>query len=60
MIGQFLCNFEKPHSYVKVAVATSWETFWLLFTPTFGHTDFAQHDYFLMLLTCTRLYANFL
>ena len=41
MIGNFLGNFEKPHSYGKTAVATFWatlETFGLLFTLTSGHT----------------------
>ena len=26
IIGNFLCYFEKPHSYVKTGVATSWVT----------------------------------
>ena len=38
IISDFLGCFEKPHSYVKIAVGTSKETFWLLFTPTSGHT----------------------
>ena len=41
MIGNFLGNFEKSHSYLKTAVATSWVTFgniWATFTPTSGHT----------------------
>ena len=38
---QFLGNVDKPHCYVKNAVATFWKTFGnngLLFTPTSGHT----------------------
>ena len=41
IISNFLGYFEKPHSYVKTAVATSWvilETIGLLFKPTSGHT----------------------
>ena len=41
MIGNFLGHFEKPHSYVKTALATFWATFGkigLLFTPPYGHT----------------------
>ena len=50
VLGDKICNksspnyyqlfglFEKPHSYVKTAVATSWVTFGLFFTPTSGHT----------------------
>ena len=28
MIGNFLGNFEKPHSYVKTAVAIVWGNIW--------------------------------
>ena len=41
MIGNFLGNFEKSHSYLKTAVATSWVTFgniWATFTQASGHT----------------------
>ena len=41
MIGNFLGYFEKPHSYVKTALATFWATFgknWTTFSPTSGHT----------------------
>ena len=41
MIGNFLGYFEKPHSYVKTALATFWATFgknYLLLIPTSGHT----------------------
>ena len=42
MIGNFLGYFEKPHSYVKNALAIFWATFGkngLLLIPTSGHTD---------------------
>ena len=42
MIGNFLGNVKKPHSYVKTTVATFWKTIgniWPIFTPTSGHTD---------------------
>ena len=42
MIGNFLGNVKKSHSYVKTTVATFWKTFgniWPIFTPTSGHTD---------------------
>ena len=42
MMGNFLVNFEKPHSNVKkTAVATFWTTFvniWATFYSTSGHT----------------------
>ena len=41
MIGNFLGYFEKPHSYVKTALATFLATFgknWTTFSPTSGHT----------------------
>ena len=41
MIGNFLGYFEKPHSFVKTALATLRATFGkngLLFTSTSGHT----------------------
>ena len=45
MIGSFLGIVEKPHFYIKTAVATFWETIGqileiigLLFTPTSGLT----------------------
>ena len=42
IVCAFLGYFEKPHSYVKTAVATSWVTFGkigVFFNPTSGHTD---------------------
>ena len=41
MIGNFLGYFEKPHSYVKTALATFWATFgknWATFSPTSGQS----------------------
>ena len=41
MIGNFLGYFEKPHSYVKTALATFLATLgknWASFSPTSGHT----------------------
>ena len=43
IISNFLGYFEKPHSYVKTALATSWKIFGLLFTPTSGHTARRSH-----------------
>ena len=37
MIGNFLGDVEKPHSYVKTAVATFWNHLGY-FTATSGHT----------------------
>ena len=37
MIGNFLGYFDKPHSYVKTALAT-FGKIGLPFTPTSGHT----------------------
>ena len=42
IISNFLGYFEKPHSYIKTAVATSRVTFGnilVAFAPTSGHTD---------------------
>ena len=41
-INNFFGYFEKPHFYVKIAVATFRATFgnsWAIFTPTSGHTS---------------------
>ena len=41
IISNFSGYFEKPNSYVKTAMATSWVTFgniWATFTPASGHT----------------------
>ena len=53
MIGSFLGIVEKPHFYIKTAVATFWETIGqileiigLLFTPTSGLTGWGRRWHF--------------
>ena len=65
MIGNFLGYFEKPHSYVKTALATFCATFGkigLLFTHTSGHTasgQSKQHSRYVDNLFSTSEWRNF-
>ena len=50
MIGNFLGNFEKPHSYVKTAVAIVWGNIWdTVYTNIWGqsykHFTLVNYDF---------------